>query len=355
VIVGGSLGGLTTALALAAHGISSTVLERTRNRTQRGVAILVSGAELRRALGPRAQKIVTEDLGAAATIQGTNPHAWWDMYTALRRAAEDEPLVSIVDDTTVVKVGQDESAAWARTDDGQTWRADVVIGADGYRSVVRRHVDPDRPEATYAGYVVWLGQSPVPPEHRDLMSGPNFFPKGREMLAVYPLIEADGEITRFGWGVFDPRPTALLRRIGALEGLRVLHTPRASDVPDDLYAAMAASAETKWDEPWADAVAASFRKHEVIATPITEYVPERVVNGRIAIIGDAAHAQTPMTGAGFEEAVSDASAIASTLPTAPTTADGLARFELLRLAEMRGRVQAGQSFSRAFARAEELG
>ena len=169
------------------------------------------------------------------------------------------------------------------------------------------------------------------------------------MLAVYPLIEADGDITRFGWGIFDTRPTALLRRIGVLDGLRVQHTPRVGDIPDDLYIAMAAEAERNWDEPWASAVATAFRNREVIATPITEYLPERVANGRVTLIGDAAHAQTPMTGAGFQEAVFDAAALASTLANAPAPAEGVARFELLRLAQMRSRVEAGQSFSRAFA------
>lgn len=33
-----------------------------------------------------------------------------------------------------------------------------MIGADGYRSIVRRYLNPDKPFADYAGYLVWVGK-----------------------------------------------------------------------------------------------------------------------------------------------------------------------------------------------------
>jgi len=45
-------------------------------------------------------------------------------------------------------------------------------------------------------------------------------------------------------------------------------------------------------------------------TPIAEYVPDRLVNGRLALVGDAAHVPTPMTGCGFSASLDDAEAIA---------------------------------------------
>ncbi|MCD0451706.1 FAD-dependent monooxygenase [Actinocorallia sp. API 0066] len=330
LIVGGSLGGLTTALALAAQGRSSTVLERTTGRTQRGVAILVAGARLHRAIGDGAWRTVREVLGGASTSQGVLPHAWWDVHQALRKAVEAEPLITLVEGEHVAEVGQDGTAAWARTRDGRTWTADALVGADGYRSVVRLHVDAARPHAAYAGYVVWLGQSELPPEYRGRAGGPDFFPDGGGMLAVYPLVDGDAEVTRFGWGWFDPARNALFRRI---------------------YGAMADLAERTWDEPWRSAVVQAFRDREVIATPIAEYLPDRVVSGRIALLGDAAHAQTPMTGAGFEEAVTDAAALADAFTGTTSPEEALRRYEYLRLADMRRRVSAGRSFSTSFTRA----
>lgn len=88
----------------------------------------------------------------------------------------------------------------------------------------------------------------------------------------------------------------------------------------------------------------------MLATPITAYLPHRVVNGRIGLLGDAAQTQTPMTGAGFEEAVTDAAALAEALDG--VAADkGLERYESAGSAGMRSRVSAGQSCSRSFASA----
>ncbi|GHB73257.1 salicylate hydroxylase [Streptomyces viridiviolaceus] len=350
LIVGGSLGGLTTALALASAGLPSTVLERTAGRTQRGVAILVAGARLQRAIGTNAYRGVGRALGQAAISQYALPHAWWDVYSALRDAADAEPLITVVEKANVVEAGQDDASAWARTEDGATWTADVLFGADGYRSVVRRHVDGRRPNATYAGYVVWLGQSELPPAYHGRAGGPDFFSSGSDMLAVYPLVDSGERATRFGWGWFDASRNSLFRSMGAVSGTEVRRTPRTTDIPDDVYASMAAVGERKWAEPWRSGVISAFRDREVVATPITEYVPERVASGRVAVLGDAAHVQTPMTGAGFEEAVADAVAIVDAFDGAVSPEDALRQYELTRLADMRRRVLGGQSFSRSFAR-----
>ncbi|MFI8975448.1 FAD-dependent monooxygenase [Nocardia asteroides] len=131
-----------------------------------------------------------------------------------------------------------------------------------------------------------------------------------------------------------------------VSGIEVTHTPRVDAIPDDVYAEMIRTAETRWQEPWRTGVVEAFRARDVVATPITEYLPRRVVNGRIGVLGDAAHAQTPMTGAGFEEAVADAVALAEALDGADGEL-GLERYESMRLAGMRSRVCAGQSFSRS--------
>lgn len=373
LIIGGSLGELTTALALADTGIASTVLERTKGRTQRGVAILVAGSSIGQTVSPAARDIIAGELGENSMRQGSLPHSWWSVYSALRHACEAEELVTLVEDVHVAEVGEDSAdsedsadgedseagTAWARDDNGDVWRADLLVGADGYRSVVRRYVDAAKPDADYAGYVTWLGQSELPAEWQDdAAGGPDFFPAGRRMLAVYPLIEADGRVDHVGWGVIDPTWNSLLREIGALDGTRVLHTPRATDIPDKVYEGMANIVEKHWDEPWAPLVAEAFHSHDVIATPINEYVPDRVTTGRIATVGDAAHAQTLMTGAGFREAVDDAHAIARALSAhmsdgagaaASAVPEALFEYEAMRLDPMRMSVQSGQSFSRAFA------
>jgi 2-polyprenyl-6-methoxyphenol hydroxylase-like FAD-dependent oxidoreductase len=51
--------------------------------------------------------------------------------------------------------GEDHRGAWAHTPDG-VMRGDVLIGADGHRSIVRAAVAPEHPDATFAGYVLWI-------------------------------------------------------------------------------------------------------------------------------------------------------------------------------------------------------
>ena len=348
LIVGGSLGGLTTALAVAAKGRSATILERTSRRTQRGVAILASGASLRRALGDKALQHVENVLGPDSLTQRTYPQAWWDVYSGLRTAADAEPLITVIEHARIDGIGQDDEAVWAASDDGRTWLAEVLLGADGYRSIVRRHVDVARPTADYAGYVVWLGQSDLPPALIDRAGEPDFVMNGDDMLATYPLMDRQQRLRRYGWGWFDPNHNALFRQIGAIEGNEVKYTPGAADIPDEIYDAMIRKA-AQWEEPWRTGLIAAFQNRDVIVTPITEYLPQRVVNGRVALIGDAAHAQTPMTGSGFEEAVADAAALANSLVVNETVTLALQHYEQTRLTDMQRLVASGQSFSRSFA------
>lgn len=42
---------------------------------------------------------------------------------------------------------------------GYRFCADVLVGADGHRSIVRRAVAPDQPNARFAGDSLWIGVS----------------------------------------------------------------------------------------------------------------------------------------------------------------------------------------------------
>ncbi|MET9329116.1 NAD(P)/FAD-dependent oxidoreductase [Tsukamurella sp. NPDC003166] len=357
LIVGGSLAGLTTAIALAARGRPVTVLERTQGRTQRGVAIGLGRTDLDLAVGTELSARVIEHLGEDSLRQGPYPHPWWNVYTALRTTAEELPGITLIDGADVTEVGEDDESAWAVTGDGRRFTARVLIGADGYRSVIRRHVAAHHPYANYAGYIVWLGQSDFPPGVDGKKYRVDFESGGPELLALYPMVQGDGTIPRYGWAWFDAGHNDLLREIGAIDGDEVLHTPRATAIPDEVYATMERRAR-KWSEPWRTGLKKAFAEHDVIATPITEYIADTVVTGRVAIIGDAAHAQSPMTGAGYYEACADAASIADAIggdlgkPAMALTGNdpdevrvALRRYEAQRLQPMRRKVQGGMSFA----------
>jgi 2-polyprenyl-6-methoxyphenol hydroxylase-like FAD-dependent oxidoreductase len=65
--------------------------------------------------------------------------------------------------------------------------------------------------------------------------------------------------------------------------------------------------------PWRDAILDCIDRRAVIGTPIAEYVPDKLVKGRVALVGDAAHVPTPMTGSGFSASLHDAETLAAAI------------------------------------------
>ena len=75
--------------------------------------------------------------------------------------------------------------------------------------------------------------------------------------------------------------------------------------------------------------------------PIAEYKPERLARGTLAIVGDAAHVVSPMTGRGFATGVEDAAVLAKMLASRRADepiAAALALYEKARLPFVRGLV-----------------
>jgi 2-polyprenyl-6-methoxyphenol hydroxylase-like FAD-dependent oxidoreductase len=128
----------------------------------------------------------------------------------------------------------------------------------------------------------------------------------------------------------------------------VCHSLRAADVPD---AALHELADESDRSPplWSDTIRASLERRTFVGTPITEYVPDRLVNGRLALVGNAAHVPTPMTGSGVSSSIADADALANAVASDDDSVEALRTYEHRRLSGARGMVQSGQHFSRSFA------
>ena len=157
---------------------------------------------------------------------------------------------------------------------------------------------------------------------------------------------------QLGWGWFDAGRYELLRTTGCVVGDVVHHSLTSADIPGATLRRLAAEAEDLWPDLWRDAVLDCVDRHAVIGTPIAEYVPDRLVNGRLALVGDAAHVPTPMTGSGFSASLDDAEAVAASIAAGvrgAAVARGLRTYENKRLGSVRTTVQSGQQFSRAFA------
>ncbi|WEK46338.1 MAG: FAD-dependent monooxygenase [Candidatus Andeanibacterium colombiense] len=347
LIVGGSLAGLMTGLALSRHGFSITLLERSTDTDRTGAALQVGYGLVEQLTGRR-----NAPGGLATGVQ-----AWQSVYRGLRAAAEDAGIL-VLQNARVEAAGQGEGRVWATTSDNRRFEGAVLVGADGYQSVVRRHISPERPDAVFADYLAWVGFAEesalsvrFPPNLEFLESGPF-------VLLGFPLTSADGSPERgrrrVGWGWYDAGHNAILRETGAVDGNLVRHSLRPNDMPDELFRELAELARLHWPSPWCDAILECIARKAVLGTPVVEYLPDRLVSGRMCLVGDAAHVCTPMTGNGFATAADDALALARFLDAAALRADpinALKRYQASRLPQVRRLGQTGQRISQDFVRA----
>ncbi len=166
---------------------------------------------------------------------------WSSIESRLRSEAQDDSRIDLRYDTRVQTIHQDDDAAWVVTDKGETICGDILIGADGHRSVVRRHVAPHKPDATFAGYLVWLAaihEKDLPKNVRPGNNVPSVrMLNGLNGLFIGSIIEGkDGSFNsvnrRIGCTWYDNTQNDLLRRLGCVEGTVVQHSLHGPDIPE---------------------------------------------------------------------------------------------------------------------------
>ncbi|WP_211193644.1 FAD-dependent monooxygenase [Pyxidicoccus fallax] len=355
IVVGASLSGLMTGLALSRAGLDVTLLERAGTFPRTGAAIGLDAGVLRRLA--RLTGSTSFSLAPSPTsLQGAT---WSELHARLRASAESDPHIVLHHEAPVQRVDQDADAVWAATSDGRTFRGDILVGADGHRSIVRRQVSPEKPDATFAGYLIWLGLAdeaalPAPrrwPQDVVMLSGADDFMFG------YPVPGRDGSLVpgsrQIGWAWYDAGRNDLLRATGCVVGDVVHRSLAPAHIPAATLRELEEEARERWPSPWRDAIVDCLRRRALIGTPIAEYVPDRLVHERLVLVGDAAHVPSPMTGKGFAASLDDAEALAASLAAAAGSAsvpDALRAYERKRLESVRRMVQSGQQFSRGFSR-----
>ena len=339
VVAGGSLVGLSAAIALSGLGITVTVLERTPSRAAAGGGGLgVDVALLAQVTGiddePPVVHGTDRDTTAWHLLQGwLEDHALRRRGITVRRGTE----------VTGVQPGDDRQPARVLTADGGEYRADLVIGADGARSTVRGGVAPDDPDARYAGVLLWrtmVAEQSLPDGAPRLRSGEpsREVYAGPYRLVTYLVPGAAGETAtghrRLNLVWYDPEQGGLLRSKGLLDGETVHGSLAPGDLPDPVRERLAAFAAANWPSPWREALALALAGGTVFGTPIVHYKPERLTRGRTALAGDAAHAASPMVGGGFREGLYDVAALARLLAGQTGSAaipGALGRYEQARL------------------------
>jgi 2-polyprenyl-6-methoxyphenol hydroxylase-like FAD-dependent oxidoreductase len=340
VVVGGSLVGMSAAIALSRLGFQVVVAERSPARTADGGGGLgVDVALLRQVTGISSDPPVLH----GADRDGT---AWHLLQAWLEDHAVRLPAVSVRRGTqvTAVQPGSADRAAIVSTASGAAFEGDLVVAADGARSTVRAAVDPTRPDARYAGVLLWRAlvdeqamppAVPLPPAGepaREVYAGPY-------RLVTYPVPGPAGQTNvghrRLNLVWYDPEQRELLHEAGLLDGDMVHGSLAPGALPKPVRDRLADFAGARWPSPWREAITLALQAGTVFGTPIVQYRPARMAAGRVALAGDAAHAASPMVGGGFRQGLFDVLALTATLAdvSSPGQVPGaLADYQQARLA-----------------------
>jgi 2-polyprenyl-6-methoxyphenol hydroxylase-like FAD-dependent oxidoreductase len=337
LVIGGGIAGPVAATALAMAGIDAAIYEArpadpaSANGIGGSLALEPNGLAALRIIGAddlvRAAAIpITRSLMSIAsrpgrempTPQGLPPRQLIDrgaLHRILRERAE-RSGVRIHDAKKLIRVDEQPGGATAHFADGSSAGADVVIGADGVHSAVRRLIDPDAPGARYLGLLGFEGlidDAPDDPATASLESGTMTFAFGSRAYYLY-WKRPDG---RIGWGANLPSPQYLslkeARAVPAEDWLHTLRTTYANDVPGARLAT----------ETTSETLQAVGGLH--IMPPVPHWY-----RGRMVLVGDAVHAPSNSTGQGASLAMESAIQLARCLRDMPDVASAFTAYERLR-------------------------
>ncbi|MEX8193320.1 FAD binding domain-containing protein [Comamonas guangdongensis] len=359
LIVGGSLGGLFAATLLHRAGFDVTVYERSTHGLEGRGAGLVAQHEvfamLREAgfdhlarIGVTADERVFLDHEGRIIQRQQTPQMQlsWDMlFRSFRKLLPHERYVG---GRRITAVTQDAAGATVHFVDGGAERADLVIGADGIGSMVRGAVAGPESHPAYVGYATWRGLVPemqVPKKAAETLFGRFAFydTQGSHMLG-YLVAGPDGATTegkrRYNWVWYRRYDAqALGDLLTDIDGRRQEHSLAPGRVRPEVVADLRANAQTLLPPAFAQALLAEPRP---FLHAIFDYAAPRMVNGRIALMGDAAFVARPHTAMGVAKAAADAFALRDALTRHGDMNSALAAYEVVRAPAGKAVVAYGQ-------------
>jgi 2-polyprenyl-6-methoxyphenol hydroxylase-like FAD-dependent oxidoreductase len=230
------------------------------------------------------------------------------------------------------RVVQQEHGVRAEFVDGTLHDADLLVGADGFRSAVRGQFLPEA-QPSYAGYVAWRGlageREVVPVLSQQLFDSFVFrLPPGEQFLG-YPVAGPNNDLRpgHRSWNIVWYRPADADSELPQLLTDAVGHRHELS-IPPPLVrqAVIADMREAARRLLPAQLLGVIKVIDQPFLQPIYDLESKAMAFGRVALIGDAAFVIRPHVGGGIAKAAADAAVLAATLDRHASIAEGLAAF-----------------------------
>jgi 2-polyprenyl-6-methoxyphenol hydroxylase-like FAD-dependent oxidoreductase len=346
IIIGGGIGGLTTALMLHARGMDCEIFEQSDAIRELGVGIntlphaIKELAEL--GLLPRLDRvgIRTHELfytNRTGQVIWREPRGTDAGFEFPQFSIHRGRLQSVIYQAVRARIGESRIhtghrlGAFTQDDAGvtayffgregahrATVRGDILIGADGIHSSVRATLYPNEGPARWNGSMLWRGALDWP----QFLTGRSMVIAGgmAAKLVIYPI----------GEGAREDRPLtnwAVLVKVGA-GGVpprkeEWSHPGRFEDLMPHVQ---------RFSIPFVDAKALIESTPEFWEFPMCDRDPlPRWSHGRVTLLGDAAHPMYPVGSNGASQAILDARCLADRLREAEHPYQALWAYERERL------------------------
>ncbi len=345
-VVGGGIGGLALALSLHHVGISCRVFEAAPQLKALGLGInllphgmrelseLGLGAALERVAVATRETVYCNRFGQFVRREPRGRaagYAWPQL--SIHRADLHAVLAAAVGDALVlgakcVGIEQDAGGVVLQFADGATARAGAAIGCDGIHSAVRRILHPDEGPLSYQGINMWRGVTRAKP----FLTGASMLVGGWlevGKLVVYPVRDAiDGEGRQLiNWVAEIQSPGNAMPDWNVAGRL------------EDFLPAFAG-----WRFDWLDCAALLRNAEQILETPMVDREPLPFwTQGRVTLLGDAAHPMYPRGSNGAGQAILDARTLAGCLRRERDIPAALKAYEAARLASANEVVLANRS------------
>jgi 3-hydroxybenzoate 6-monooxygenase len=331
LIAGGGIGGLATAMGLAQKGIRSILLEKAAalgeigagiqlgpnafhafdylgvGEAARGMAVYIDQLRLMDAL--TAEEITHVDLGEPFRARFRNPYAVvhrGDLHGVFLRACERSDLIELRVNSEVVGYEQDGSSVAAKIANGDRVTGSLLIGADGLWSNIRKQVTADGPPRV-SGHTTYRSVIPTEQMPEDLRWNAATLWAGPKCHIVhYPLS---------GWKVFN------------------LVVTYHNDAPEPVAGKPVSEAEVMKGFGHVHERAQNIIRHgkDWKLWVLCDRDPtERWIDGRVVLLGDAAHPMLQYFAQGACQAMEDAVCLSHMLGQYDDHATALERYRSQR-------------------------